>query len=217
MPDLSFQIEGVSVVPYAATPTLAFHLRIENAVADETIHTIALRCQIQIEVTRRRYAPEEQQRLLDLFGDPGRWSQTLRSLLWTHANLVVPGFAGTATVTEIHVPCTFDFNVAATKYFEGLTEGDIPLNVLFSGTVFYALPDSALQIAPISWDQEARFKLPVKVWREMMDSYYPNNVWLNLRRDVFERLYRYKVQNGIPTWEQALENVLPVEAEVVKS
>ena len=155
--------------------------------------------------------------MLDLFGDPGRWSQTLRSLLWTHANLVVPGFAGATTVTDLHVPCTFDFNVAATKYFEGLADGDIPLNVMFSGTVFYALPDSALQVAPISWEQEAKFKLPVKVWREMMDSYYPNNVWLNLRRDVFERLYRYKMQNGIPTWEQALENVLPVEAEVVKS
>jgi Family of unknown function (DUF6084) len=217
MPDLSFQIEGVSVVPFAATPTLAFQLGIRNATVNETIHTIALRCQIQIEVTRRRYTPEEQQRLLDLFGDPGRWSQTLRSLLWTHANLVVPGFAGTTTVTDLHIPCTFDFNVAATKYFEGLADGDIPLNVMFSGTVFYALPDSALQIAPISWEQEAKFKLPVKVWREMMDSYYPNNVWLNLRRDVFERLYRYKVQNGIPTWEQALENVLPVEAEVVKS
>ena len=217
MPDLSFQIEGVSVISYAATPTLAFQLRIRNAAVNETIHTIALRCQIQIEVTRRRYAPEEQQRLLDLFGDPGRWSQTLRSMLWTHANLVVPGFAGTTTVTEIHIPCTFDFNVAATKYFAGLADGDIPLNVMFSGTVFYAPPDGALQIAPISWEQEAKFKLPVKVWREMMDSYYPNNVWLNLRRDVFERLYRYKVQNGIPTWEQALENVLPVEAEVVKS
>jgi hypothetical protein len=108
--------------------------------------------------------------------------------------------------------------VAATKYFEGLADGDVPLNILFSGTVFYALPDNTLQVAPISWEQEARFKLPVKVWREMMDAYYPNNVWINLRRDVFERLYRYKMQHGIPTWEQALEDVLPAEMEaVVKS
>jgi hypothetical protein len=87
---------------------------------------------------------------------------------------------------------------------------------MFSGTVFYALPDETLQVAPISWEQEARFKLPVKVWREMMDSYYPNSVWLNLRRDVFDRLYLYKVQQGIPTWEQALEEMLPAE-EAVKS
>ena len=220
MPDLSFQIEGASVVPFAAAPTLAFRLQIKNAAANERIHTVALRCQIQIEVTRRRYSPEEQQRMLDLFGEPDRWSQTLRTLLWTHANVVVPGFEGQSTVVDLQVPCSFDFNVAATKYFEGVTDGEIPLHILFSGTVFYALPDIGLQVAPISWEQEARFKLPVKVWREMMDSYYPNNVWLNLRRDVFERLYRYKMRHGIPTWEQALERVLPleeVEEAVVKS
>jgi len=216
MPDLSFQIEGASVVPFAAAPMLAFELHIKNAAANETIHTIALRCQIQIEVARRRYTPEEQERMLDLFGTPDRWSQTLRSLLWTNANMVVPGFPGADTVADLQVPCTFDFNVAATKYFEGLTDGDIPLNIMFSGTVFYALLNSGLQVAPISWEQEARFKLPVKVWREMMDSYYPNNVWLNLRRDVFDRLYRYKMQHGIPTWEQTLEEVLPLE-EVVRS
>jgi hypothetical protein len=213
MPDLSFRIEGAAVVPYAVAPTLAFQLRITNANADETIHTVALRCQIQIEVTRRRYALEEQGRMRDLFGEPERWSQTLRSLLWAHASVIVPGFSG-STMVDLPIPCTFDFNVAATKYFEGLIEGEIPIQVMFSGTVFYADPDGVLQVAPISWEQEARFKLPVKVWREMMEAYYPNNVWLNLRRDVFERLYQYKTQRGIPTWEQALESVLPVEETV---
>jgi hypothetical protein len=175
-----------------------------------------LRCQIQIEVARRRYTPEEQIRMRDLFGDPDRWSQTLRSMLWTHANLVVPGFEGQIAVVELQIPCTFDFNVAATKYFEGLSEGDIPLHIMFSGTVFYKDPDGQLQVAPISWEQEARYKLPVKIWREMMDTYYPNNAWLSLRRDVFVRLYLYKVQHGIPTWEQALERMLSVE-ELVKS
>jgi hypothetical protein len=214
MPDLSFQIEGASVLPFAAAPTLAFRLQVRNASANETIHTIALRCQIQIEVTRRRYTPEEQERMLDLFGTPDRWSQTLRSLLWTNLNMVIPAFAGDSTVADLHVPCTFDFNVAATKYFAGLTEGDIPLNILFSGTVFYAPPDCGLQVAPISWEQEANFKLPVKVWREMMDFYYPNSVCISLRRDVFDRLYRYKMQHGIPTWEDALEEVLPMEVAV---
>jgi hypothetical protein len=216
MPDLRFQVESASVVPFAAVPMLAFQLQIRNALADEKIHTIALRCQIQLEVTRRRYAPQEQERLLDLFGQPDRWSQTLRNLLWTHANLVVPGFEGASTVVDLQVPCTFDFNVAATKYFEALTEGEIPLLMLFSGTVFYAPPDSPLQVAPISWEQEARYKLPVKLWREMMDSYYPNSVWINLRRDIFDRLYLYKMQHGIPTWEHALEHALSTE-EVVRS
>ena len=35
--------------------------------------------------------------------------------------------------------------------------------------------------------------------------------WLQLRRDVFNRLYAYKVENAIPTWEQVLERVLRVE------
>src|SRR5260370_38898663 len=95
-----------------------------------------------------------------------------------------------------------------------MTNGDIPSQLMFSGTVFYAGADDGLQAITISWDQEARFNLPVKVWRDMMDSYYPNTVWLNLRRDVFERLSQYKTQHSIPTWEQALEKVLPAEKMV---
>ncbi len=208
MPDLSFQIASANVVPFAAVPMIAFQLQIKNAVPGEKLHTIALRCQVQIEVTRRRYAPNEQELLLDLFGQPDRWSQTLRSLLWTHASVVVPAFEGAETTVDLQVPCTFDFNVATTKYFEALTDGEIPIHMLFSGTVFYAPEDGLLQVAPISWDQEARYKLPVKVWRAMMGSYYPNTVWINLRRDIFDRLYLYKMEHGIPTWEQALERVL---------
>ena len=214
MPELSIQVAGARVVPYAAVPTLAFQLQIGNAAPDEEIHTIALRCQVQIEVTRRSYAPREQARLLDLFGRPERWGQTLRNLLWTHASVIVPGFAERSTVADMNIPCTFDFNVAATKYFEGLSAGEIPLLMLFNGTIFYASPESPLQVAPISWEQEARCKLPVLMWREMMDIYYPNSVWINLHRDAFERLYQYKIEHGIPTWEQALQHVLASEAGV---
>jgi hypothetical protein len=107
MPDLSFKIEQALVVPFAVAPTIAFQPRINNAMSGQTIHTVALRCQIQIEVTRRRYTPEEQASMRDLFGEPERWSQTLRTLLWTHASVVVPSFQDT-TLTDLHVPCTFD-------------------------------------------------------------------------------------------------------------
>jgi hypothetical protein len=73
-----------------------------------------------------------------------------------------------------------------------------------------------LQVAPISWDKETRFRLPVKVWHDMMDTYYPNSAWLCLRRDAFERLYRYKTFHGIPTWEQALETLVPAVEEVAQ-
>jgi len=190
-------------------------LHLTNANPAEKIYTVALRCQIQIEVARRRYTAEDQEKLRDLFGEADGWSRTLRNLLWTHVSVNVPAFEG-STVVDLPIPCTFDFNVAATKYFHGLGDGDVPLGLMFSGTVFYAPPEGGLQVAPISWDKESRFSLPVKVWREMMDRYYPGSAWLCLRRDVFERLYDHKVRHGIPTWEEAIERMLPA-VETVRS
>jgi hypothetical protein len=213
MPDLAFSVQEVIAIEFAAVPMLAFKLRIVNSVAGEAVHTVALRCQIQIEASRRRYTPEEQRNIVDLFGEPERWSQTLRSLLWTHVSVVVPGFIGD-TLVDLPVPCTFDFNVAATKYFAGLKGGEIPLRLQFSGTVFYAGDDGALQVGPISWEQEAAFRLPQAIWQQMMDSYYPNSAWISLRRDAFDRLYQFKTQRGIPTWEQVVESVLPIEETV---
>lgn len=209
MPDLNFEILGVKPLPYAVSPQLAFKLAIDNA-GGEAIHTVALRCQIQIESARRRYSDEEQERLRDLFDDPSRWSQTLKTMLWTHASLIVTAFDG-RTEADLPVECSFDFNVAATKYFAGLEDGNIPLLFQFSGTVFYAGDDGLLQVSPISWSKETKFPLPVSVWQEMMEMYYPNSAWLSLRRDVFDSLYRYKVRHGIPTWEQALESIIPKE------
>jgi hypothetical protein len=207
MPDLDFQVESAAPVPFAAAPMMGFRIGVTNAKADEPIYSVALRCQIQIEVTKRRYTAEDQENLLDLFGAPERWSQTLRNMLWTNASATVAPFTG-STAVEVQVPCTFDFNVAATKYFHGIEHGEIPLCFLFSGTVFYDSGDGAAQVAPISWSKETRFRLPVETWREMMETYYPNSSWLCLRRDVFERLYRYKVRHGIPTWESLLDRIL---------
>lgn len=214
MPDLTFAVTGVEVVPHAAAPQLAFKLQVENTPAEQTIQTIALRCQIQIEATRRRYTPDEQERLLDLYGEPERWSQTLRSMLWAHAQAVVPRFEG-ATVIDLGVPCTFDFNVAGTKYFDGLAAGDIPLNFLFSGTVFYQDPECALQVMQISWDKEARYRLPVATWRAMMDHYYPDSAWLRLRRDVFAKLAAHKRRHGLATWDEALDGLLEASSPTV--
>jgi hypothetical protein len=215
MPDLRIFIEGAEIVPHAATPLLSFKVRLENLPNDQIIHTIALRAQIQIETTRRKYDAEEQTRLRDLFDTPERWGQTLRNLLWAHAGIVVPGFTGN-TIADIPVPCTFDFNVAATKYFNGVSNGDLPLVFQFSGTVFYQGLDETLQVAPISWDKEAKYRLPVKVWKELMDTYYPNSAWLCLHRDAHEKLYQFKVRYGIPTWEEAIERLLAASEETAK-
>jgi Family of unknown function (DUF6084) len=211
VPDLKFQVEEVGPVAGAATPNLEFKLRISNTTG-EAIQSIALRCQVQIEPVRRRYTPAEQERLRELFGEPERWSQTLRSLQWVHLNLNVPGFDGD-TVLSLVVPCTFDFNVAMTKYAYGLDDGELPTTLLFSGTVFYA-GNSGLQIAQIPWDREASFRVPVRTWKKLMDDYFPHAAWLALRRDVFDKLYAYKVHTGLATWEEAIERILGSTAEV---
>jgi hypothetical protein len=216
MSDLRLTIESAEAVRFAAVPLLAFRLRITNSPSEELVHTVALKAQIQLEVTRRPYSSDEQSRLRDLFGEPDRWGQTLRSMLWTHVSSIVPRFTG-STLTELQVPCTFDFNVAATKYFHGLMAGELPLCFQFSGSVFYQGADGQLQVSPISWDKEAKYRLPLKVWKDLMNEYYPNSAWLALRKDTFERLYQYKVDEGIPTWEEAVERALTAVRETVRS
>jgi hypothetical protein len=208
MPDLSFQVDGAEPAPYSAAPLLNFKLRIANKPANEFIQSTILRCQIQIEPAKRQYASQEQGKLLDLFGETQRWGTTVKPLLWTNTSVVVPSFKGN-TLLDLPVPCTFDFNVATTKYFHALEDGEVPVQFLFSGTVFHTTPARGLQVAQIPWDREAKYRLPVQVWKRLVDSYYPNIAFLQLRRDVFERLYEYKVQHGIPTWEQVIEELLP--------
>lgn len=217
MPELNFEVEGAEPQRFAASPHLFFKLRLTEAVAPgqqpTPIHSVVLRCQIRIEPARRRYNTAEKDRLLDLFGTPERWGQTLRPLLWTHVSTVVPPFTGSQTV-DLPVPCSYDFSLAATKYFDALEEDGIPLCFLFSGTVFYQTIDEALQVSQIAWEKEAYFRLPVAVWRELMDLHYPNCAWLCLRKDVFDLLHQYKSRQGLPTWEQAIERLLEAEEPV---
>lgn len=212
MPELHFQIEGAEAVAYAAAPLIALKLRVTNLPTSETIHSVALRCQVQIEPAKRRYLPMEQKKLLDLFGDPERWSRTVKPLHWMNTTVAVQAFSD-STLVNLELPCTFDFNVAATKYFHALDAGEIPICVMFSGTVFYKGADEALQVTQVPWDREANFRLPVSVWKEMMDIHFPNVAWLCLRREVFEQLYDYKMRHGLPTWEQAITRALSAEKQ----
>lgn len=211
MPDLHFQVENVSATPNAAIPQLSFNVRIAN-LEPEPVHSIALRVQVQIEPVRRRYTAAEQGHLKELFGEPERWSKSVHPLLWTNANVNVSSFTG-STVIEVPVPCTFDFNVAVTKYCYGLDDGDLPITLLFSGTVFYAGP-MGMQIAQIPWERDANCRMPIAVWKQMMELHYPNVAWLCLRRDVFDRIAEYKARYSIATWEQTLERMLGLTAEV---
>jgi hypothetical protein len=217
MLDLNFKVEGAEPERVAAAPLILFKLRVAERVAAAAsptpVHAVALSSQIRIEPARRRYGAGEQERLVDLFGTPDRWGQTLRPLLWTHASVVVRPFAG-STEVDLPVPCSYDFSLAATKYFDALEGGEIPLCFLFSGTIFYEGADGGLQVAQVPWDKEAYFRLPAATWKALMDLYYPNSAWLCLRKDVFDRLSEYKSRRGLPTWEQTLESLLAAEKEL---
>lgn len=216
MPDLNFQVEGVEPQKFAAEPLLLFKLRVSEALnngsAPTSVHTVALRCQVRIEPGRRTYQAAERERLLGLFGAPERWGQTLKPMLWSHVSVVVPSFEG-EVVVDLPIPCSFDFSLAATRYFSALDGGDLPLGFLFSGTIFFATEEGDLQVRPIAWDKEASFRLPASTWRELMDVFHPNTAWLSIRRDVFDRLDRYKTEQGMPTWERALERLLATAEE----
>lgn len=214
MPDLDFRVEGAEVLEYAAVPSLLFKLRITN-LGEEPIRSVSLNTQIRIAATQRHYDTVEQERLLEVFGEPHRWRNTLRSLLWTHTTLQVPPFSG-STVVDMPVPCTYDLEVLGAKYFYALEDGEVPLEFLFSGTVFYAEEGGRLQIARISWEKEAEFRLPVRLWKEMMERYFPNSAWIKLRKDAFDRLYDYKVSRGLPTWEAAVETLLRASEQEVE-
>jgi hypothetical protein len=214
VPDLDFRIEGAEVLKYAAVPTLLFKLRMEN-LEEEPIRSVALNTQVRIAATQRHYEAVEQERLLELFGEPSRWKDTLRSLLWTHTVLQVPRFSG-STVVDMPVTCTYDLEVVAAKYFYALEGGEVPLEFLFGGTVFYNAEGGRLQTARISWEKEAEFRLPVRLWKEMMEHYFPNSAWIRLHRDAFDGLYDYKVRMGLPTWEATVEALLRASEQGVE-
>lgn len=210
MHDIACRVEAIEVVPHAAVPTLAFRLRIldkSSATAGDCVAGIGLQCQILIEAPRRRHSAEEKEQLVELFGDLNRPENPLRTLLWTHASVNVPAFESECTV-DLPVPCSFDFNVAATKYFHSLQAGEVPLSLQFSGTVFFRDEEGRLQIGRIPWSSEAQCALPVATWKDLRDRYYPNTAWLCLHRAVFERLCEYKRRSGLPSWEHAVESLL---------
>jgi Family of unknown function (DUF6084) len=205
MPDLNFHVEAASVVSHAMAPTLAFKLRVENR-GGEDIRSIMLKTQIQIAPILRHYNAHEQERLFELYGPPAHWANSLKTLLLANTVELVPAFSG-GTVIDLSLPCTYDFEVASSKYFHGLQEGDVPLEFLFSGSVFYA-GEAGLQIEQIPWDKEDKFRLPIQLWKEMMERYFPNSAWLRLRKDTFDKLYAYKASRGMHDWDTALNGLL---------
>jgi hypothetical protein len=210
MSPVSFEVVGARVEAYAAVPTLVLRLRI--SAADGTpVHAIALRSQIMIEPKRRHYEHDEEQRLTELFGETPRWGDTLRPFLWTNVSMTVTGFTGQTDV-DLPITCTYDFEIAAAKYMHSLDDGEIPIVAMFSGTVF-GRSAAGLNAAPVSWSEEASYRIPVALWRDMMDLYFPGTGWLRLRRETLDALQRYKTGRALLSWDETFERLLKEAGE----
>lgn len=189
------------------TPLLHFNIEVANTPATERIAAILLQTQIQIEAPQRSYDDAEKEKLSDLYGPPEAWGRSLRSQLLAQTQSTVRAFTG-STEAVLPVTCTYDLNVATAKYLYALRDGDVPLCFLFSGTVFYTAADGRLQVQQVSWESTCTYRMPVRLWQDMMDSHYPGSAWVPLQRDVFDRLYSYRRRHGILSWEEAIERLL---------
>ena len=210
MTAVSFAVVDARSEPYAATPTIMVRLRITEA-SGGVVHALALRCQVRIEPQRRRYDQAEEERLYELFGETPQWGDSLRPFLWTHSSLTVPSFTG-STEVDLPLACTYDFEVAGARYLHSLGQGDIPLLLLFSGTAF-TRSAAGVTAEPVSWNEEASYRLPVAVWRQTMDWYFPNSGWLRVGRDTLDALTRFKAERALPTWDMVVERLLKEAGE----
>jgi hypothetical protein len=211
MPELSFEVTGVRALEPAAVPTLGFGILVRSA--DRVpVRSAALNIQLRIAAARRGYDREARERLVELFGLPEQWGRSLRSLHWTNVTANVGPFSA-ETAIEVPVTCTYDLEVTAARYFEALDDGEVPLELLFGGSVFYADEGGALQVEPIAWDREAEWRLPLAVWREAIDRHFPGSGWLRLGRDSLERLHAYRAQRALLSWEETVDSLLAAAGE----
>jgi hypothetical protein len=205
--ELAFAVTDAARMPYAALPTLSFTLRID-APPGADVRSVLLDTQLQIAARRRGYDADAEQRLFELFGPPTDWGRTLRTLLWTRMTTIVPPFRDSTTV-ELAVPCSYDLEVAASRYFDALSDGAVPLEFLFSGTVFSGDgPGGGLQARRISWEQDAEYALPVAIWKETLERYFAGTAWLRVSKERFDRLAAFKARHALASWDDALDALL---------
>lgn len=205
MTELVFDCVGASAERYAVTPTLSLALRISETTGT-AVDAIALRIQIRIQPHLRRYSDDEAARLVELFGERSRWADTVKPMQFMTIATMVPGFTGSVE-QRLDMPCTYDMEIASTKYFNALDDGDIPLLLLFSGTVF-TTHDNRMRVYQVPWSKETSYQLPVAVWREMVDVHFPNQTWLTVSRPTLDALQRFKSAAALPTWDSAVAALL---------
>jgi len=210
--EVTFAVLDVVPEPYAVTPVLTARVGIA-AIGDEPVHAIALRCQVRIDPLRRNYSDAEADGLTDLFGTRDRWASTQHTFLWQHTTAMVQGFRG-ATQVDLPLECTYDFEVSSAKYLHALRDGTVPLQFLFSGTVFVQ-GTRGFSVQQVPWDREDRHDMPVSVWRNLIEQHFPNTGWLRLNHDTVDALAGYRSAHGLLSHDEAITSLLERASEDV--
>ncbi len=205
MAELVFDCLGARPEKFAVTPSMSLLLRIAETTG-ERIDAIALRCQIRIEPARRRYSAAEADRLNDLFGDTQRWADTLKPMQLATVATMVPGFSGSIE-TDLPLPLSYDLEIGSTRYFAGLEGGEIPLLLLFSGTVF-GNADGRRSVQQVPWSKEASYRMPLATWREAIDVHFPASAWIKMSRSTLDELLAFKTASALPTWDATITALL---------
>ncbi|MCX2969192.1 MULTISPECIES: DUF6084 family protein [Streptomyces] len=206
VPDLDFALTGVTQERYAAVPTLRFGVRVSRS-GGGPVRSVSLTTAVRIDVTRRRYDAGTRAALAQLFGGADQWSEGLRPLPWTQTTVQVPAF-DEHTTADLLVPCAYDTELAVTKYLNAVTDGDVPLDFLFSGTVFFDAPGGTLRAARVSWSKDAACRLPAALWHELIERYYPDSPWLRLSGPTWARLDAYRARAVCVDWDQTVNRLL---------
>ncbi len=205
-PEPEFAVLSARPVRHAAAPMLTLDLQVSEP-SGRQVYMIALRIQLMIEPARRGYDDQTRAKLVELFGEPERWAVTTRSLVWSQLDVLVPAFTGTTTVS-VPVACSSDLELAAAKYLYGLPDGMAPLALHFNGTVYYRDDDGALQMVLVPWNTSIDFRMPVSVWRETIEHYYPGMGWAALHADTLAALQKAKVDRGLATLDATVSSLL---------
>jgi hypothetical protein len=205
-PGVRFSVAGVESTFGRLLPALRLQMRAEGDGA-RPIRGLALTARVVIAAERRRYTSAEAERLGELFGPVEQWGRSLGAVPWLESALNVPGFSGTTTF-DVTLPCSYDFEVASAKYVVALEGGEIPVDVLLSGMVFYHDDDGRFQGARIPWDRDVSARIPVAVWRAAVDAVFPDAAWLRLGRDRLAALQRYRSRNRLTSWDEVIATLL---------
>jgi hypothetical protein len=202
LPEPEFWVLDAVAIPHTAEPTLSFRMRVRDH-SEREVYTIALRAQIQLEASQRPHGEESRDRLRDVFGEPERWNDTARGVLWACRDVLVPSFRG-STKFELQVPCSTDLELATTRYFDAVADGHAPLAFHFSGSVIYADGPDRMQVARVPWHVTAQYALPVETWRGAAGS----GGLVRLGGDTYAALREYAAGRALLSSDAAVADLL---------